>query len=89
MEIIKKDGRIEIFNKKKLSTSIENSARDNETYLNESDLNFLVGYIENMVKNLRKDNSTTSSYEIKGLVSEALIDNGFKDILNKYLGLNN
>ncbi|SHI28140.1 ATP cone domain-containing protein [Clostridium intestinale] len=89
MEIIKKDGRIEIFNKKKLSTSIENSARDNETYLNESDLNFLVGYIENMVKNLRKDNSNTSSYEIKGLVSEALIDNGFKDILNKYLGLNN
>ncbi|MNM41859.1 ribonucleotide-diphosphate reductase subunit alpha [compost metagenome] len=89
MEIIKKDGRIEIFNKKKLSTSIENSARDNETYLNESDLNFLVGYIENMIKNLRKDNSNTSSYEIKGLVSEALIDNGFKDILNKYLGLNN
>ncbi|WP_315114818.1 ATP cone domain-containing protein [Clostridium intestinale] len=89
MEIIKKDGRIESFNKKKLSTSIENSARDNETYLNESDLNFLVGYIENMIKNLRKDNSNTSSYEIKGLVSEALIDNGFKDILNKYLGLNN
>ncbi|WP_238903358.1 ATP cone domain-containing protein [Clostridium sp. YIM B02506] len=89
MEIIKKDGRKEIFNKKKLSTSIENSARDNETYLNESDLNFLVGYIENMIKNLRKDNSNTSSYEIKGLVSEALIDNGFKDILNKYLGLNN
>jgi transcriptional regulator NrdR family protein len=89
MEIIKKDGRIESFNKKKLSTSIENSARDNETYLNESDLNFLVGYIENVIKDLRKDNSNTSSYEIKGLVIEALIANGFKDILNKYLGLNN
>lgn len=89
MEIIKKDGRIESFNEKKLSTSIENSARDNEIYLNKSDLNFLVGYIESMIKDLRKDNSKTSSYEIKGLVIEALIVNGFKNILDKYLGLNN
>lgn len=87
MKIIKKDGRIEEFSVKKLSTSIENAARDDKIYFNESDLKLLIGYIENLIKNIRKDNSDTSSYEVRGLVIEALKVNGFKEVLDKYLDL--
>lgn len=87
MKIIKKDGRIEDFSVKKLSTSIENAARDDKIYFNESDLKLLIGYIENLIKNIRKDNSDTSSYEVRGLVIEALKVNGFKEVLDKYLDL--
>ena len=86
MDIIKKDGRLESFDTEKLSTSIENAAKDGSIQLTRSDLNIVVKDIENIIRKIRiKYNSSTSSYEVRGVVMEVLLANGFNDVLDKYL----
>lgn len=85
MKIIKKDGRIEEFNVKKIRTSIENAARDNESMLNESDLNIITSDIENALLKIRKDTLITSSYEVIGVIFEILKRDGFNSVLKSYV----
>lgn len=85
MKIIKKDGRIEEFNVKKIRTSIENAARDNESMLNESDLNIITSDIENTLLKIRKDTLITSSYEVIGVIFEILKRDGFNSVLKSYV----
>lgn len=85
MKIIKKDGRIEEFNIKKVKTSIENAARDSESMLNESDLNIITSDIENTLLKIRKDTLITSSYEVIGVIFEILKRDGFNGVLKSYV----
>lgn len=85
MQIIKKDGRLENFNIKKIKTSIENAARDSGTMLNESDLKILVNDAEKTLLKTRKDSLITSSYEVIGVIFDILKRDGFKSILKSYL----
>lgn len=85
MKIIKKDGRIEEFNIKKVKTSIENAARDSESMLNESDLKIITSDIENTLFKIRKDTLITSSYEVIGVIFEILKRDGFNSVLKSYV----
>ncbi|WP_251862394.1 ATP cone domain-containing protein [Clostridium sp. Marseille-Q2269] len=86
MKIIKKYGRVEEFDEKKLRTSIANSARDAEGInLTESDLNTIVKDIKSTLKNIRKEEENTSSYEIIGIVNEVLVKNGFEAVLKEFI----
>ncbi|AVQ46205.1 MULTISPECIES: ATP cone domain-containing protein [Clostridium] len=86
MEIIKKSGKLEHFDERKLKTSIANSARDTEgVHLTESDLNAIVKDIKNIIKNIRKDNEKTSSYELIGIINDVLIKNKFHKVLKEFV----
>lgn len=85
MNIIKKDGRLEKFNIKKVKTSIENAARDSGEMVNESDLNILVNDVEKVLLKIRKDSLVTSSYEVIGTIFEILKRDGFNSILRAYV----
>lgn len=85
MNIIKKDGRLEKFNIKKVKTSIENAARDSGAMVNESDLNILVNDVEEVLLKIRKDSLVTSSYEVIGTIFEILKRDGFNSILRAYV----
>ncbi|GAB6167832.1 hypothetical protein JCM1393_02920 [Clostridium carnis] len=85
MKVIKKDGRLQEFEAKKIFTSLENAARDSETILNESDLKILVEDIKRTLENTRKDLSATSSYEVVGVVFEILKRDGFNNVLRAYI----
>ncbi|WP_294352457.1 ATP cone domain-containing protein [uncultured Clostridium sp.] len=86
MKIIKKDGRIQEFNKDKIYTSLISSANSlDNVRLNESDIKVLVEDITKAIKELRKDETLTSSYEIIGIVSSVLVRDGFKEVLKAYL----
>lgn len=89
MKIIKKDGRIEEFNSKKIKTSIENSANEVGVILNESDLVVLVQDIEKKLIETRKSELVTSSYEVIGVIFFILKRDGFKNILESYMQFDN
>lgn len=84
MNIIKKDGRLEQFNLKKVKTSIENSANEVGIILNESDLSILVKDVETKLLNIRGKELNTSSYEVIGVVFSILKRDGFKEVLKSY-----
>lgn len=86
MKIIKKDGRIQEFDEKKIFTSIDNASRDlKEVTLNESDIRIIVDDIVSALNKTRKDGTPTSSYEIIGVVSDVLYKDGFGAILKAYI----
>lgn len=86
MNIIKKDGRIQEFDEKKIYTSLMSSTNSiSSGQLNESDIRILVSDITKTIYEIRKNNDITSSYEIIGVVSSVLIKDGFKEVLKAYL----
>ena len=85
MNIVKKDGRIEKFNIRKVKTSIENAARDSGTMVNESDLNILVNDVEKVLLKVRKDSLVTSSYEVIGTIFEILKRDSLNGKVEGYL----
>lgn len=86
MKLIKKDGRIEEFKEEKLFTSIKNAANDvGESALNHSDINLVVSDVVTKIKEIRQDNSNTSSFEIIGVIQQVLYTNGFINILKEYI----
>lgn len=85
MMIIKKDGKIEDFNIKKVITSIGNAAEDCELFLNESDLKILSKEVETLLVDIRKGNTPTSSYEVIGVISKILKREKFTPILKAYM----
>lgn len=89
MKIIKKDGRLEEFNSRKIKTSIENSASEVGVILNESDLIILVRDIEEKLLKIREKELMTSSYEVIGLVFSILKRDGFKSVLKSYIEFDN
>lgn len=86
MQIIKKDGRVEEFDASKIITSINNAASESDIQLNSSDINIIVEDIEQKLLDLRGDKSTTSSYEVVGLITMVLKEDKFLDVLNTYIG---
>ena len=85
MKIVKRDGRLEDFNAKKIKTSIENAANDSEAVLNESDLKIIVSDVEKILSNIRKDSLLSSSYEVFGVVFDVLKRDGFNNVLKSYV----
>lgn len=86
MNIIKKDGRVQEFNEKKIYTSILNAATDiRKSELNESDLKVLVSSIIKKINEIRKDGTPTSSYEVKGVIVNVLLRDGFAEVFKSYI----
>ena len=87
MLVIKRNGNIEEFDINKLRVSIINSADDINFILTEGDINILLNQIKKRLSELTNDNRATSTYEIRGLVYHALMNNGFKGIVKSYMKL--
>lgn len=85
MKIVKRDGRLEEFDAKKIKISIENAANDSDTVLNESDLKILVSDVEKTLSNIRKNSLVTSSYEVVGVIFDVLKRDGFNKVLKSYV----
>lgn len=85
MKIVKKDGRLEEFNVKKIKVSLENAANDCDAVLNESDLKILVSDIEKTLDFIRKDSLITSSYEVIGVIFDVLKRDGFNKVIKAYI----
>lgn len=86
MKIIKKDGRVQDFDVRKISTSINNAANDvSEMSLNESDIKLITDDCINRIKKMRKEDGVTSSYEIIGVIAEVLEEDGFNLVLKSYI----
>ena len=86
MKVIKKDGRIQEFNKDKIYTSIYNASRNSSSgILNESDAKIVIEDIDKKLKSIRKDDELTSIYEIIGVIVSVLKKDGFTELLKTYL----
>jgi transcriptional regulator NrdR family protein len=86
MKVIKKDGRLQDFDEKKIRTSIENASRDIQGLsFNESDINIIVEDIKNKLMQIRRDGSPSSTYEIIGVLTEVLSEDGFGVILESFI----
>ncbi|SUY47997.1 anaerobic ribonucleoside-triphosphate reductase [Clostridium putrefaciens] len=83
MNVIKKNGRIEDFDEKKLGTSILNAALDANTNLTQGDINNLIKEICTEIKKLGNDR--TSSYELFALTITILKRQGFKNLAKEYV----
>ena len=87
MKVIKKDGRIQEFNKDKIYISIYNASRNSSSgILNESDAKIVIEDIDKKLKSIRKDDELTSIYEIIGVIVSILKEDGFTELLKTYLG---
>ncbi|MBU3192372.1 ATP cone domain-containing protein [Clostridium algidicarnis] len=82
MKVIKKNGRIEDFDEKKLGTSILNAALDAKTNLTQGDINNITKEIYTEIKKIR--NEKTSSYELFALTITILKNQGFKNLAKEY-----
>lgn len=86
MKVIKKDGRIQEFNKDKIYISIYNASRNSSSgILNESDAKIIIEDIDKKLKSIRKDDELTSIYEIIGVIVSVLKKDGFTELLKTYL----
>lgn len=86
MKLIKKDGRIQEFEIDKIYTSIENAGRAiTDSSLNESDLKIIVNDIKGRINKVRKDETPTSSYEVIGVITNVLKENGFTEVLKAFI----
>lgn len=86
MKVIKKDGRIQEFNKDKIYISIYNASRNSSSgILNESDAKIVIEDIDKKLKSIRKDDELTSIYEIIGVIVSVLKKDGFTELLKTYL----
>lgn len=89
MDVIKKDGRIQKFDIIKIRSSILNASIDSNIIINEEDLKVVSNIVFQSLKNLRSDNSCTSTYEIFAIIIETLDKDGFSDIAISYLEYKN
>lgn len=87
MLIVKKNGNFEEFDIEKTLRSIENAAGDINLLFNVSDINLLKKDISNKIIKLKRHNKIISTYEIKGIVIEVLMELGFKKVIESYLKL--
>lgn len=85
MKVIKKDGRTVEYNSSKIKTSIANCASDINYILNDSDLDNIVNFADRTLKAIRNKDLLTSSYEIRGVVIDALIKEDFIPVVSAYI----
>ena len=85
MKIIKRDGFIADFIPSKIATSIYNCAEDLSITLTEGDIKYIIRCTEKKLKELNREATQTSSYEVKGIVVKLLQENGFKEIAAEYI----
>lgn len=86
MQVIKKDGRLQILEPDKIKTSILNATSTVKNILNESDIKIIVKDIVKTIEDQRSENGNTSSYEIIGVVIDVLKRDGFSDVISAYVG---
>ena len=86
MKVIKKDGSIQSFDANKITNSILNATRDNQALLNESDIKIIIEDVIDRIRKIRRENDSTSSYEITGIVISVLDRDGFGDVINSFIG---
>lgn len=90
MMVIKKDLRLQEFNEGKINVSIENASKDVRNMpLNSSDVKILAEDVIKNIKDIRKGNGNTSSYEIIGIIVEVLEKRGFEAIIKEFIEFNN
>ncbi len=82
---MKKSGKIVDFNPSKIITSIENAADDIGINVTARDIELLTQDITNSLKLLLRDENYSSSYEVRSLVMDTLIKNGYKSIAKSYI----
>lgn len=87
MEIIKKNGDSEEFLPNKISISISNCAAEVSTHLTESDLKYIIKKTTHILHCLNRQNTPTSSYEVKCIVYRVLRETGFKKIAQEYMNV--
>lgn len=85
MKIYKRDGFIADFIPTKIETSISNCAHDLNSPLTEGDIKYITKCAVKKIKEIRRDENFTSSYEVKGVVYRLLIECGFQDIAKEYI----
>lgn len=85
MEIIKRNGKVESFDRGKVLTSINNCSNGLEFQMNESDLKTLSNEIYKKLVSVRGENGYTSSYEVRGITYLVLRQYGFEKISTIYM----
>lgn len=88
MKVIKRDGRVQELEIEKIRLSILNASIDSKNIINESDLKILSSEIMKRLKDMRKADEQTSSYEITALTLSVLSHEGFEDIAKQYIRFN-
>lgn len=87
MKITKKDGILSEFDIERVGTSLENSAKNVGFELSESNLKIVLKQVEKKVQALNGIARVTSTYEVRGVVSQVLKSNGFTELCRAYMGL--
>lgn len=85
MEIIKRNGAFQEFDIKKTENSVYCASVDINQTLNRSDLNLINHEVLKKLNLLKRGEIPTSSFEIKYIVYEILLENNFDKIANEYL----
>ncbi len=84
MEVIKRDGRHQEFEAGKLFRSIMNSADDRGVTLSEKEAHLLADDVRKRLERLRGTDGLTSSWEIRGVMTEVMENSGFEKIAGHY-----
>lgn len=87
MDIVKKNGRKEDFDIKKVETSLINSAQDIDYTLTDSDLRLITGDIYKIIESLAFSGRTLSTYEVRGVIYSVLYTNKFLELCRSYMNL--
>ena len=82
LKVIKKDGRIEEFISEKIKTSISNCGNDVNLHLNQKELDLIAKEVEDIIIKIRGNDSKTSTYEIRGVVTRVFRDMGYSKVSN-------
>ena len=86
MNVMKKNGRIQNFDERKIKVSILNASSSGSSLLNESDIKIIVEDVTKLVEKLRGSEKNTSSYEIMGAIINILKRDGFDEVISSYIG---
>lgn len=84
MKVIKRDGRLQDFNRIKIRTSIENAGMDAAIKLTVAESELISKDVEKILLEIRKEDGITSFLEISAAVRIALIKFGYRKIATEY-----
>lgn len=82
IKILKKDGRLQEFDKYKIERTIKSASYEAEIGINESDVNILSKDIEEKLSKLPEP---ISSYSVFGIIINSLVKNGFTQVALAYV----
>ncbi|WP_459128802.1 ATP cone domain-containing protein [Guggenheimella bovis] len=80
MKLLKKDGRIQDYDVKKLETSLLLTADDIQFPLSQKEAELLGKKVTEILTSLRGEDGLTSSFEVRGVTVEVLLENKYKDL---------